>query len=376
MDKQKIKFDMIYNNPFDESYDLPEFKKVRNKKWIPYGISTNEFARSLIEGVQNSELHGSIISTKAKMITGEEVLIPNDKNTKLFLNNINPYDKIEELIYKLAWDLEVFGSYCLNIIWNKKHDRIVELYHTDASRVLYGCKNEKGFTDTYYYSNDWSRYRQAEYTPIEIPAYGTTKTGSELLVTIPSYQAGFDYYTYPDYIAAWRSIQTDIKIVEFHKNNLDNNFQPGKVVTFIGDTPTEEEQQAIREMFEIKQTGSANAGRTVINYALKKENAPQIDLVGQDGNDKMFMELSNDIRSRILTGHGVTSPMLVGITTPGQLGGSNELDVAKENFYRYRILPKRANILKTINNLLRKNGLQPIGIIDNEDKDLKNNDNE
>jgi len=358
----------VLNTLQNEYIPLPEFKKVRGKHWIPYGSYTNEFARELIYNVQNSELHGSIISTKAKMIAGEVIITPDDLQTKLFIEKINPYESLEQMIYKWAWDLETFGSFCINVLWDKAHEKIVNLYHTDASRVLYSPKNEKGFIDTYFYSEDWTRYRQSEYIPIEIPAFKTSKDASELLVSIPSYQAGMSYYTYPDYVAAIDAIKLDIKILDAHNANIDNNFQAGKVITFIAEMPDEEKMQEIREQLEAKQSGAGNAGRTMIVYSRNKESAPIIEVIPNDGLDSMFLTLSNDVRSRILTGHGITSPLLVGITTPGQLGGSNELAIAKDLFYKYRILPKRAYILNTINDLLRINGLKPIIIEDNEEE--------
>ena len=65
----------------------------------------------------------------------------------------------------------------------------------------------------------------------------------------------------------------------------------------------------------------------------------------------------NDLAiNQILTAHGVTSPMLFGIKTSGQLGGSNELDVAYRIFLNTEIKPiqkkleKYFNILLSINN--------------------------
>lgn len=361
----------IIRNKFQFNYVEPvKFEEKPGFKWVPYGRSTNEFARDLIKYSKESELHGAILNTKVKMISGEKVIV-NSEATKEFLKTINPTDTIENLVYKIAYDLELFGSFCLNTIWNRKHDKINELYHISADKILYGKLNEKNQIENYYYSRDWSKYRQKDYQPIEIPAFKTSNQGSELLVVIPSYQPGVDYYTYPDYIAALKAIETDIEIMNFHNSNLQNNFQPGKIISFITDEPSEEEKQAIREMFEEKHSGTDNAGRTIINYCSDKDSAPIISTLSSDGMDEMFIQLSNDIRSRILTGHGVTSPLLVGITTPGQLGGSNELSVARDLFYKYRILPKREVIIDTINKILEINGLEGISIEDNEDVEVK-----
>lgn len=367
MKKDKDLFYVI--DGYSPKYDpKPDFKRIRGKSWVPYGSHTNEYARYLIDLVQNSETHGSIISTKAKMIAGDKI-IASDTTTQNFIDNINNHESLEDLIYKFAWDLEVFGSYNINVIWNRTHKMISQLFHLDASKILYGVKdfNTRQINE-YYYSEDWSKYRQDEFKPKVINSFLTSKENSELINHRPSYQAGTNYYTYPDYVAGIKSIENDIKIVDFHLSNIDNNFQPGKLIVFIGDPPSDEEKERIREQLEYKHSGALNAGKTMIAYVNSKDEAPLIQTVPNERLDKMYDTLSEAIRNRILFAHGITSPLLVGIRTPGSLGGGEELEVAKDLFYKYRILPKRNYILKKINSILKFNSMGEITIEDDNDK--------
>jgi len=369
-ENKKLKMDFVAN---DISYYIPQFKEVRGKEWIPYGISTNEYAKNLIELGENSALHGTIIQNKTLMISSEDFIKDNlDIKTKLFIEHPNKYETLHKIFYKCAYDLTMFGSFTLEVIWDKTHTKVLELYHVDNSKVLYGIENEENFIDHYFYSKDWDRYRQADYKPIRKERFNTSNERSEFLVSIPSYKSGLQYYTYPDYQQGYRAIIIDAKIMEYHNANIDNNFEAGKMITYISDDPSTEERQIIRELFEEKHTGSQNAGRTIINYSVDKDSAPIIDVLGDDGNHEKYNGLKENVLQDILISHGITSPLLVGISIPGSLGGGAELKVAQELFYKYRILPKRKSILNTFNDILRINGLNTIEIEDNRAEIMEN----
>jgi len=366
----KINFSII--NRYDDminpnnSYYIPEFKEIYSKEWVPFGTSTNEYAKNLIELAYNSSLHGTIIQNKTNMIAGEYFEEPTDAATKAFMEEPNKYENLHKILYKCAYDLTMYGSFILEVIWNRDKTRILELYHVDVSKVLYAKRNEKGYIVNYFFCDDWEQYRKSNY-PVEIiPRFKTSEERRELLVSIPAYQSGFLYYTYPDYQQGFRAIEIDAKIMEFHKANLDNNFESGKMITFFGDEPTEEEKQINRELFEDSYTGAANGGATVINYSLDDKTAPKIQTINDDGNGDKFLTLRDNAIQGIITAHGITSPLLVGISVPGSLGGGAELEIAQELFFIHRILPKRKSIMIEINKLLAINGLQPVEVVDNK----------
>jgi len=365
MEKNKnIKLDFVRNNSQD--YYRPEFKEVRGRPWIPYGSSTNEYALNLIELKNSSALHGRIIKTKSMMIASEDFIKEGvDQNTLNFINKPNKYENLHKIFSKCAYDLTTFGMNILEIIWDRTHTRILEIYHVDASKVLWGPENEQGFVDHYWFSKDWEQYRRNGFYPIRKERFGTSEERSEFLVSVPDYEPGVLYYTYPDYEPGYVAITIDAQIMNFHKSNLENNFEPGKMLTFITDDPSDEERQINRELFEEKHTGTDEAGRTIINYSEDKDSAPIIQLIGDDGNHSKYLALDEASKSDIITAHGITSPLLVGISTPGSLGGGQELIIAQELFYKYAILPKRKSILNTFNDLGKINGLQPIDIEDN-----------
>jgi hypothetical protein len=63
----------------------------------------------------------------------------------------------------------------------------------------------------------------------------------------------------------------------------------------------------------------------------------------------MFMQLNEQVQQEILMSHRVTSPMLFGIKTEGQLGGRNELIEAYEAFQTSYVEPRQAQLDRCLN---------------------------
>jgi len=79
--------------------------------------------------------------------------------------------------------------------------------------------------------------------------------------------------------------------------------------------------------------------------------------------DKQYLALQELLTQNIMIGHRVTSPMLLGVKTEGQLGGRDELMQAFEIYQTTVIKPYQEHILKTLNKILEVNNMNlPIAI--------------
>lgn len=76
-------------------------------------------------------------------IIGQEELMPNYNETW------------DDLIYNLALDYVIYGSYAIQIIKNKD-DKTYSFYHQPIGDVRCSPKNEDGDIETYWISSDWS----------------------------------------------------------------------------------------------------------------------------------------------------------------------------------------------------------------------------
>jgi DNA-binding Lrp family transcriptional regulator len=149
------------------------------------------------------------------------------------------------------------------------------------------------------------------------------------------------HYPLPGYIGSNNYIETDIEISKFYLSSIRNGMMPSKMLQFYIGDPGEEKKKEIEARFAKKFSGAENAGKFVMvfNPAGPEKKIEISDLSGSE-LDKMFVELNKTVQQEIYAGHGITSPMLFGIKTEGQLGGSTELRMAYEIFQNTYAKPK------------------------------------
>jgi len=127
-----------------------------------------------------------------------------------------------------------------------------------------------------------------------------------------------------------------------------------------GGKVSQEEEDRIERQFKDKFSGSKNAGKFMLAFNDSKENEPSIvDLSGTE-LDKHFDLLNKTVQQEIFSGHKVTSPMLFGVKTEGQLGGRSELREASELFQNTYVNAKQRSLEETINYLYKFNDLQAL----------------
>jgi len=122
------------------------------------------------------------------------------------------------------------------------------------------------------------------------------------------------------------------------------------VTTFTN--ANEEEREAIERMLQIQYAGTNNAGNLLYMDLDDPANAPQITPIPQNGADGYYTDLNDMVMQKILTAHRITSPQILGIKTPGQLGGREETIDAYLLLVNTVIRPYQQDILAIFEDLL------------------------
>ena len=86
-----------------------------------------------------------------------------------------------------------------------------------------------------------------------------------------------------------------------------------------------------------------------------KDNAPEITPIPQNGADNYYTTINDLVMQKLLTAHRITSPMILGIKTEGQLGGRTEMLDAYLLFLNTVIKPYQQSLLKSFEMLLEYN---------------------
>lgn len=297
---------------------VPEFKEVKSKEYILFG-SDNKFPAHLLYLYNKSSNHSAIIGGKVKYIFGKGLPIEGTKLTKVNRRN----ESLNNILIKVISDIEVFGGFYLEVIWNKSGSGF-EVFHMPFS-CLRRAKDELGW----FYKKDWTDYKEKEKF---IPDYDSEKKTGAQIFAYKEYRVGNDIYALPGYMAALNDIETDVEISKYNLSTIKNGMFGGKMVTFFNGEPSTEAKADIEKGWKKKFGGSENSGTTMFVFNANGQQAPTVQDLSSTDLDKLFDQLNKTTQSEIFTGHEVTSSTLFGVKTEGGLGDRAEIETAYEVF--------------------------------------------
>lgn len=342
---------------------IPEFKEVRNKDFILYGIN-NDYAEYLTYLYNKSAKHNAIINGKCNYILGGGFQKKQPgPNTFATVNRTG--ETLNEIMQKTVKDIEIYGGMRWIIIWDII-GRSFEIFHDDFYKFR-KCKDGDGF----FYKNNWKDNKEKA---LHYPDFDPKNPKGAQVFEYNEYRPGCNIYPLPGYVGTCNYIETDIEISKYNLSCIRNGMMPSKMIqVFTGGTElTDEKKGELEKKWGKKFAGSENGGRFIMVWSPTKEKGVEITDLSATESDKLFDQLNQTCQQEIFTGHQVVSPMLFGIKTEGQLGGTNELRVAYEIFINTYAKPKQYNLEKIVNyfgTLAGKGSdyyieqLDPIGII-------------
>lgn len=315
---------------------VPTFKESRNKDYIKYG-DDNRYPEYLTYLYNKSAKHNAILTGKALYIFGDGY-----ENGDVKVNRLG--DTLNDISKKAILDIEIYGGFRLEIIWNAAR-RVSEIYHVDYTTLRVSKENG------YYYKESWDPLNRDE--EIFIPAFNPLSPVGSQIFAYNEYRPMTRFYPLPSYIGSNNYIETDIEISKYYLSSIRNGMMPSKMIQFFKGEPTEDKKREIENRFSKKFSGSENAGKFILVFNdINASKSVEIDDLSASELDKHMIELNKTCQQEIFSGHLVTSPMLFGIKTEGQLGGNTELKTAYELFVNTYAKPKAGAYDKEANYLM------------------------
>lgn len=333
----------------------PKIGQEDKQPYVKYGEENNypEFLNTLFS---RSAKHNSIITAKQLYISGQKLEFNTEgleekqiAKFKAYIDSPNPYETLYDIVKKVALDIELFGGAYVHVIYAKNKKDIAEIYHKDYTAVRSNKDNNEFYLSDNWLNKDGTENMKPEW--VTVPAYG--KEGAkEAILYVKEYRPNLKTYTIPGYIGAIPAIITDAEIANFHRAAIQNGFMGGTLLVFKNGIPSDEEMKTIERQLKKKFTGTDKANSLVIDFTDGDPNrTPEIiQLTGNDF-DKRYEALNKTIQEEIFVGHKVTSPMLFGVRTEGQLGGRNEMATAFQLFQNTYITPKQIQIENVLSEL-------------------------
>ena len=303
------------------SYQVPIIKEVHNKEWVAFG-DNNDYFDNLIDRYLDSPTNGRCINGIVDMIYGRGL---ESTNSDLFPED---YVRMKKLlrpreVRRLVNDYKLLGQGVMQLTYNKAKTKILKVSHFPME-TLRAEKATKGVIKAYYYHPSWKDCKNSD-NPKRIPTFGNgSKSQVNELYVFKPYRSGFYYYSTVDYQASLQYSELEAEVSNYHLSNIENGLQPSLFVNFNNGIPNSETQQAIESKINQKFSGSSNSGKAIIAFNESAETKADIEAIHLPDAHAQYQFLSDEAREKIMLGHGIVSPILLGIKDNTGFGNNAE----------------------------------------------------
>ena len=331
-------------------------KESKDKEFVKFGYD-NQFPNNTIDLYNKSSIHASCVNAIVEGIVGNG-LTANDESYLSHANNTG--DTWNDIYERIALDYYLHGAFALEIIYSRDKTRISEVYHVDFSHIRAREKDHRGKIPGYFISSEWNE--KARFTNVDqddilyLPTYNPflkEEQPSQIYVSY-KYHPAQEFYPLPNYIAAYKIIEVDVQVDNFHCNNLLNGMVPSLAITTYNNAG-DDELREIQRQLEVSYGGTDNAGSIVYMDVADPSLKPDIQPIQSTSTDTYYSTVNDLVMQKVLTAHRITSGLLLGIKEPGSLGGKQEMMDSYLLFQTMVIEPLQKDILSCLEKIMKFN---------------------
>jgi hypothetical protein len=335
------------------AYTSPVIQENKKGDFIEYGIDNNYF-QYLIDRYLYSATNGAIITGVANMIYGKG-LDALDSNKKP-----NEYAQMKSIIKdsdlkKISLERKLLGMAAMQVVMEKK--KVKQILHFPMHTLRAEKCNDKGQIENWYYHPDWTKKKPSEELK-RIPAFGFGNGNEVELYILHPYVSGFDYYSPIDYSGSLPYALLEENIADYQINDCQNGFSGTKIINFNNGVPDEEQREKTKRDVLSKLTG-AKGEKVIIAFNNNADSKTTVEDLPLNDAPAHYEYLSKECFDKLIVGHRVTSPMLLGIRTgDGGLGNNaDEIKTATLLFDNIVIKPYQLEIIDALDEILSINDI-------------------
>jgi hypothetical protein len=336
------------------AYTSPQINESKKGEFVEYGADNNYF-NFLIERYLYSTTNNAIITGVSNMIYGKGIsaLDANKKPDEYakMISIIKP-----NCLKKIGLERKLLGMAAMQVGYEKGEVKFVDHFPMHTLRAE-KC-NDKGEIVAWYYHPDWANKKPSEELK-RIPAFGFGDGKEVEIYVIKPYISGYHYYTPIDYSGALPYAKLEEEISDYLINDVMNGFSGTKVINFNNGVPPEEKREEIANEVKRKLTG-ARGEKVIVGFNSSVDNKTTVDDIPLNDAPAHYEYLSKECFEKLVVGHRVTSPMLLGIRDAGG-GFSNNADEIKTATLLYDnlvIKPYQLEIIDALDIILAVNGIK------------------
>jgi len=336
-------------------YAAPEIKEVYGKDWVQYG-ENNDYFDTLIERYLGSPTNSGCINGIVEMIYGRG-LDATDSDVKPEM-----YAKMKLLlkpkeVKRVVNDYKMLGQAAMQIVYNKDKTRIIQVLHFPME-TLRAEKASDGQIKAYYYHPKWCDIKPSD-KPKRIPTFGNGSDSDSIeMFVIKPYKSGFYYYAPVDYNGCLQYCSLEEEVSNYHINNIKNGLQPSLLINFNNGVPNEETQELLERRIYDKFSGTSNAGKFILTFNDSAETKADLEPIHLPDAHAQYQFLSTESREKIMMGHRIVSPILMGIKDNTGFGNNaEELRTASIIMDNVVIRPFQQALIDGFNEILNFNSI-------------------
>jgi hypothetical protein len=324
-------------------YEMPRAIEDKRKEWVAYG-EDNDYYRFLIDSYLQSATNNAAIRSISDQIYGEGICIDGKEKDSNEVKELRSFIG-HRCLKKIILERKMLGQAAMQVIYNKSgNDRkVVKVKHFPINTLRPEKMNAEGVIEGYYYHPNWAEKKRSDSLK-RIPTFGNSTEKIELFIIKP-YLSSYDYFCPPDYSGALPYAELENEIADYLLNETKNSFSGTKVINFNNGVPDIEQRELITRDVKSKLTGSRGQ-KVIVAFNENQESATTVE---------------DEAMHKILVGHRITSPMLLGIKDSGKGLGNNadEIKTASQLFTSTVIAPYQDELIDALTEIMEINGEVP-----------------
>ena len=340
------------------AYDMPKAIEEKHKDYVAYG-EDNNYYNFLIQNYLSSATNNAAIKSISDLIYGKGICIEGKEIDSKEVKDLRSVVG-HRCLKKIILERKMLGQSAMQVIYSGSGNnrKVVKIKHFPIHTLRPEKMNSEGVIENYYYHPDWIN-KSPNDTLRKIPTFGNSKEAIELFIVKP-YVSGYSYFSPVGYSGALPYCELENEIADYLLNEAKNSFSGTKVINFNNGVPSAQERDAITRDVKSKLTG-ARGQKVIVAFNESSENKASVEDISLNDAPSHYEYLANEAMHKILVGHRVTSPMLLGIKDGGNglASNSDEIMVASQLFNSTVIRNFQDELLDSLEEILELNGEVP-----------------
>jgi hypothetical protein len=340
------------------AYEMPKAIEDKLKDYVAYG-EDNDYFSFLIQQYLQSATNNAAIKSISDLIYGQGLCIDGLEKDSAQVKELRKLINHRDL-KKVILERKMLGMAAMQVIYSKagNNRKVVGIKHFPIHTLRPEKMNSEGVIENYYYHPNWAEQKPTD-TLKKIPTFGNSKETIELFILKP-YISGYSYFSPVGYSGALPYCELENEISDYLLNEAKNSFSGTKVINFNNGVPSATERSAISNDVKRKLTG-ARGQKVIVAFNENADSKATVEDISLNDAPAHYEYLANEAMHKILVGHRVTSPMLLGIKDGGNglASNSDEIMVASQLFNSTVIRNFQDEILDALEEVLELNGEVP-----------------